>query len=150
MHEELLRKKGISKYRLAELSGVSYSVLQDLFSGKASILNCTYYTVSALAAALELEVENFVREFADETFTEYEEEEPIQAWVYRVGKSKLVIMTDCDRYKQMKMDMILNERTIVYAKELARMRLLAEIREHQQEKTQRELDELFRRRTENE
>ena len=42
MYEDFLREHGITKYRLAEISGISYSVIQDLFFGKTSVLNCSY------------------------------------------------------------------------------------------------------------
>ena len=40
MYEDFLREHGITKYRVAEISGISYSVIQDLFFGKTSVLNC--------------------------------------------------------------------------------------------------------------
>ena len=42
MYEDFLREHGITKYRVAEISGISYSVIQDLFFGKTSVLNCSY------------------------------------------------------------------------------------------------------------
>lgn len=59
---ELLEEKQMSKYRLAKLSGVSQSTINDICSGKADIKNCTGETLYKLAAALGVTVEALLAE----------------------------------------------------------------------------------------
>ncbi len=59
---ELLEDKQMSKYRLAKLSGVSQSTINDICSGKADIKNCTGETLYKLAAALGVTVEALLAE----------------------------------------------------------------------------------------
>ena len=147
MYRDLLEKKGITKYRLAEMSGISYSVIQDLFSGKTSVQRCSYDTVNALAQALGMEIGTFVRAFALETFTVQEDDEQIHVWVYRTGDTHFVIETDKDSCRRLKMKFALTDRTRPYLKDVAEMTLHARIREEKQRETVRKLDELYRRET---
>jgi len=54
---ELLKKKQMTKYRLAKLSGVSQTTINDICSGKVIIKNCTGETLYKLARALGVSVE---------------------------------------------------------------------------------------------
>lgn len=147
MYEDFLREHGITKYRLAEISGISYSVIQDLFSGKTSVLNCSYDTVHTLAQSLTMETEDFARKFALETFTAREDGEEIHVWVYRVGDTRFVIETDREGCRHLKMNFALTERTAAYLKDVAQMTLHARLREEKQRETERRLDELYRKET---
>jgi transcriptional regulator with XRE-family HTH domain len=58
----LLKEKGITKYRLAKLSGVSQTTLNDICNGKVSIKNCTGETLYKLAQVLNVSIESLLRE----------------------------------------------------------------------------------------
>lgn len=55
--EDLLKKRGMTKYRLAVQSGVPHATLNDICSGKAKIEKCSAETVYKLAAALDVSME---------------------------------------------------------------------------------------------
>ena len=55
--QALLDSRGISKYRLSQMSGVSKTVIHDICSGKSSLENCTAKTVYQIASALDCTVE---------------------------------------------------------------------------------------------
>ncbi|WP_158588765.1 helix-turn-helix domain-containing protein [Butyrivibrio sp. X503] len=55
--DEYLKSKNISLYKLAELSGVSYTTVFNLINGKSDIYNCALGKVLPIAKALELSVE---------------------------------------------------------------------------------------------
>ncbi len=57
---ELLRNKGISRYRLSKESGLAWATLTDLCSGKTKIERCSAVTLSKLAKALELPMEELL------------------------------------------------------------------------------------------
>ena len=59
---ELIRKKNISKYRLAKLSGVSQTTINDICSGRVNLKNCTGETLYKLAQVLELSMEELLRD----------------------------------------------------------------------------------------
>jgi len=56
----LLADKGMTKYRLAKLSGVPQTTVIDICSGKAKIGNCSANTVYKLAKALGVSLESLV------------------------------------------------------------------------------------------
>lgn len=55
--QALLDSRGISKYRLSKMSGVSKTVVADICSGKSSLENCTAKTVYRIALVLDCTVE---------------------------------------------------------------------------------------------
>jgi len=57
---KLLKKKNISKYRLAKSSGVSQTTINDICSGRVSIKNCTGETLYKLAQALDVSMESLL------------------------------------------------------------------------------------------
>jgi transcriptional regulator with XRE-family HTH domain len=63
---ELLNERQMTKYRLAKLSGVSQTTINDICSGKAGIKNCTGETLYKLAAALGVTVEALLSEAMEE------------------------------------------------------------------------------------
>lgn len=58
--KKFMDKKGLSIYRLAELSGVPYSTVSDICRGKTKIENCSAKTVYNLARVLDTSVEELV------------------------------------------------------------------------------------------
>lgn len=59
---KLLEKKGMTKYQLAQLSGVPYSTLNDICSGKSKITKCSAETIYQIAKALNLSVELLIED----------------------------------------------------------------------------------------
>ena len=57
-----LSDQQITKYRLAKLSGVSQTTINDICSGKVNIKNCTGETLYRLAKALNISVESMLTE----------------------------------------------------------------------------------------
>ena len=59
---ELLREKGMTKYRLSVLSGVPHATLSELCYGKTSIRKCSVETIYKLAKALDVSMETLVED----------------------------------------------------------------------------------------
>ena len=62
--QTLLDTRGISKYRLAKMSGVSKTVIINICSGKSSLENCTARTVYQIASALDCTVESLLTQYS--------------------------------------------------------------------------------------
>lgn len=60
--QELLDARGITRYRLAKMSGVSKTVINDICSGKSELENCTVKNVYAIAKALGCSVEKLLKD----------------------------------------------------------------------------------------
>ena len=60
--QALLDARGISKYRLSKISGVSKTVIMDICSGKSALENCTAKTVYQIAIALDCTVEGLLKQ----------------------------------------------------------------------------------------
>ncbi len=58
--DELVRQRGITKYRLAMDAGVPHATLSDICSGKTKLAKCSTETVYKLAKALGVSVELLV------------------------------------------------------------------------------------------
>ena len=54
---ELIKEKGISKYSLSKTSGIPWSTLSDICSGKTSLARCNAQTLQKLALALQVSIE---------------------------------------------------------------------------------------------
>ena len=67
---EILTKTGMTKYRLAKLSGVPHATLNDICSGKTRIEKCSGETLYKLAKALSVSMENLMESAMDEQSTE--------------------------------------------------------------------------------
>ncbi len=61
----MLQEKNITKYRLSKISGVPYSTVCDICSGKAQIEKCSAETVLRLSDALGISMEQLVRPCID-------------------------------------------------------------------------------------
>lgn len=58
--QQLLQDKKISRYRLSKLSGVPWATLADIYSGKTRLDRCATGTLSKLAKALDLSIEELL------------------------------------------------------------------------------------------
>lgn len=65
MIKELMEQKNISKYRLSKDSGVPYSTLSDILSGKTSLEKCSAETVYKLSKALEVSMEELIEPYME-------------------------------------------------------------------------------------
>ena len=63
--DDLMREKGITKYRLAKDSGVPYSTVVDIVSGKTSLDKCSGETLFKLAKTLEVTMEDLVEPYME-------------------------------------------------------------------------------------
>lgn len=57
---DLLVKKGLTVYKLSQISGISKSTLFDIFSGKSNILECRLRVVLKLSEFLEVSINDLV------------------------------------------------------------------------------------------
>lgn len=55
--QDLLKKRGMTKYRLAVQAGIPHATLSDICTGKTSLEKCTAETVYKLANALDVSME---------------------------------------------------------------------------------------------
>lgn len=59
---EFLNESGMTKYRLAKISGIPYATLNDLCSGKSRIEKCAAETLYRIAKALGVSMESLVED----------------------------------------------------------------------------------------
>lgn len=57
----LMKQKNITKYRLAKDSGIPYTTVADICSGKAQLKKCSAETVYKLAQALDISMETLLK-----------------------------------------------------------------------------------------
>lgn len=57
MIDTLLKKKGMTKYRLAVEAGIPHATLSDICSGKTKLEKCSAETIYKLAKALDVSME---------------------------------------------------------------------------------------------
>lgn len=60
MISELMKNRNLSKYKLAQKSGVPYSTLSDILSGKTRIEKCSAETIYRLAKELDVSMEELI------------------------------------------------------------------------------------------
>ncbi len=58
--QQLLKEKGMSRYSLSKLSGVPWSTLSDICSGKTNLKRCNAQTLSKLSKVLEMTIEELM------------------------------------------------------------------------------------------
>jgi transcriptional regulator with XRE-family HTH domain len=56
----LIAQKGVTKYRVAKVSGIPQTTMTDICSGKARIENCSGETIYKLARTLDVSMESLV------------------------------------------------------------------------------------------
>ena len=57
---EIMKKKNITKYRLSKNSGIPYSTLTDIISGKAQLEKCSAETIYRISKVLGVSMENLI------------------------------------------------------------------------------------------
>ena len=60
MINELMENKKITKYRLAKESGIAYTTINDICSGKARLEKCSAETIYRISKALGVSMENLI------------------------------------------------------------------------------------------
>ena len=60
MLTELMQKKAVTKYQLAKNSGIPYTTVSDIVSGKAQLEKCTAETIYRLAKELDVSMETLL------------------------------------------------------------------------------------------
>lgn len=99
--ETLLKKRNMTKYRLAVMSGVPHATLSDICSGKTRLEKCSAETVYKLAQALgvymELLTQSGIRQAELEHSYEYGLPEYLQhnLDVYKAGLESRSELMDC-------------------------------------------------------
>ena len=66
MIEDILLEKSITKYRLSKLTGIPYTTISDICSGKTDIRRCSADTVYRIAEALGMTVEEILAPYYEE------------------------------------------------------------------------------------
>ena len=56
----LLYQKNLTKYKLSKISGVPFTVISEISTGKSKLMNCTAGTVYKLAKALDITMEDLL------------------------------------------------------------------------------------------
>ena len=95
---EIIVQSGITKYRLAKISGVPHATLNDLCSGKSQIEKCSGETLYRLAKALKVSIEMLL-ESAMEQKIEYERVQQLRERSYEFGLPKY-LQQDLDAFKE--------------------------------------------------
>lgn len=90
MIEDLLARRGMTKYRLAVLSGVPHATLNDICSGKTKLEKCSAETVYKLAKTLSVPMELLTEEGIHQSQRE-------QAYEYGLPE---YLQHDLDAYKE--------------------------------------------------
>ena len=91
---EILENKGMTKYRLAKLSGVPHTTLNDIFSGKTRIEKCSGETLYKIAKALSVSIETLLESSIAEP--------PVESDIERSYEYGLpgYLQKDLDAYKE--------------------------------------------------
>ena len=90
MIEDLLARRGMTKYRLEVLSGVPHATLNDICSGKTKLEKCSAETVYKLAKTLSVPMELLTEEGIHQSQRE-------QAYEYGLPE---YLQHDLDAYKE--------------------------------------------------
>ena len=87
---EILNSRGMTKYRLAKLSGIPNSTLSELCNGKTSIEKCSGETLYKIAKALNVSIESLLDSRMNEIARE-------QSYEYGLPS---YLQNDLDAYKE--------------------------------------------------
>lgn len=90
---EILEEKGMTKYRLAKISGVPNATLSELCSGKTNIGKCTVETLYKIAKVLNVSMESLIEGNKNESKPQGYEE------AYECGLPGY-LQKDLDAYKE--------------------------------------------------
>ena len=94
---EMIQESGMTKYRIAKISGVPHTTLNDLCSGKSRIEKCSAETLYRLSKALNLPME-FLIENAMKDSSEQADPEAERERSYEYGLPSY-LQHDLDAYK---------------------------------------------------
>ena len=61
--QKIMEKKKITRYRLSKNSGIPYTTITDILSGKAKLEKCTAETIYKLAKELDVSMETLLEPF---------------------------------------------------------------------------------------
>ena len=62
---DLMEKKKITRYRLAKDSGIAYTTINDICSGKAQIEKCSAETIYRISKVLGVSMESIIEPYFD-------------------------------------------------------------------------------------
>jgi len=68
---DLLERQNITKYRLSKISGVPFTTISEITTGKTKIKNCTGETLYKLAKAMDVTVEDLLSDAVELRSAEY-------------------------------------------------------------------------------
>jgi len=68
---DILKQKDITKYRLSKISGVPFTTISEITTGKIKIKNCTGTTLYRLAKSLDIMIEDLLMDSVELHSTEY-------------------------------------------------------------------------------
>lgn len=71
---QIINDRGITKYRLAKLSGVPHATLNDICNGKTKIEKCSAETIYKLAQVLSVSMESLIENSIKSRDEQYERE----------------------------------------------------------------------------
>lgn len=94
----VIKQSGMTKYRVAKLSGVPHATLNDLCSGKSHIEKCSAETLYRIAKALNVTMESLI----ESVITEKEEMQQVhiaRERSYEYGLPEY-LQHDLDAYKE--------------------------------------------------
>ena len=94
----IIRQSGMTKYKVAKLSGVPHATLNDLCSGKSRIEKCSAETLYRIAKALNVSMESLI----ETVIIEKEEMQRVQITRERSYEYGLpeYLQHDLDAYKE--------------------------------------------------
>lgn len=99
--DSLLKKRGMTKYRLAKEAGIPNTTLNDIFSGKTKLEKCSAETVYKLAKALDVSMEFLTSEGIHQTERERSYEYGLPSYLqhdldaYKEGLKNRSSLLDC-------------------------------------------------------
>ncbi len=97
----LLKKRNMTKYRLASVAGIPYSTLNDICSGRTKLEKCSADTVYKLAKALDVSMEMLTQSGIRESERERSYEYGLPAYLqhdldaYKEGLKNKSAILDC-------------------------------------------------------
>ena len=95
---EIIIQSGMTKYRIAKLSGIPHATLNDLCSGKTNIEKCSGETLYRLSKALQVSIE-LLLESTMEQKLQFERIQRLKNRSYEYGLPSY-LQQDLDAYKE--------------------------------------------------
>ena len=66
MLKEILKEKNFTMYKLSKMSGVPYSTISDICTGKTKLEKCSAETIYKVAKALKVTMEELLAPYVEE------------------------------------------------------------------------------------